>query len=97
MEPTEFAVGSTVMLRSGGPELTVLGTSGDKVHCVFFSEELGEFREAVLPAAALDPQQDARGSDDEDDDEADDEAYESGSEDDEDDDSASRAKRKKAA
>ncbi|MFM9976074.1 MAG: DUF2158 domain-containing protein [Beijerinckiaceae bacterium] len=48
-----FEIGATVALRSGGPGLTVLGQAGDRVHCVFFSDELGEFRETMLPVAAL--------------------------------------------
>jgi uncharacterized protein YodC (DUF2158 family) len=50
---TAFEIGATVALRSGGPGLTVLGQAGDRVHCVFFSDELGEFRETMLPVAAL--------------------------------------------
>jgi uncharacterized protein YodC (DUF2158 family) len=48
-----FEVGATVQLRSGGPALTVLGQAGDRVHCVFFSDEIGEFRETMLPGIAL--------------------------------------------
>jgi uncharacterized protein YodC (DUF2158 family) len=48
-----FAVGDVVELKSGGPALTVLGQIGDRVHCVFFSDEIGEFREAILPVVAL--------------------------------------------
>jgi len=50
---TTFEPGSTVVLRSGGPGLTVLGRMGDRVQCVFFSEEIGDFRETSLPAIAL--------------------------------------------
>jgi uncharacterized protein YodC (DUF2158 family) len=48
-----FEIGATVQLRSGGPALTVLGQAGDRVHCVFFSDEIGEFRETMLPEIAL--------------------------------------------
>lgn len=48
-----FEPGSVVMLKSGGPGLTVLGQAGDRVHCVFFSDEIGEFRETSLPLIAL--------------------------------------------
>ncbi|MGL4635643.1 MAG: YodC family protein [Beijerinckiaceae bacterium] len=48
-----FEVGSTVQLKSGGPALTVLGQAGDRVHCVFFSDEIGEFRETNLHEIAL--------------------------------------------
>ena len=42
-----------VEVKSGGPALTVLSVDGDHVNCLFFSEELGEFKEAVIPAFAL--------------------------------------------
>jgi uncharacterized protein YodC (DUF2158 family) len=65
-----FAIGSTVALKSGGPGLTVLGQAGDRVHCVFFSDELGEFRETMLPVAALALAEfDEEGDEDEDQDE----------------------------
>jgi uncharacterized protein YodC (DUF2158 family) len=48
-----FEIGATAQLRSGGSALTVLGQAGDRVHCVFFSDEIGEFREAMLPEVAL--------------------------------------------
>ncbi len=48
-----FEIGAVVALKSGGPGLTVLGQAGDRVHCVFFSDELGEFRETMLPLVAL--------------------------------------------
>jgi len=80
-----FEPGSIVMLKSGGPGLTVLGSTGDRVQCVFFSEEIGEFRETSLPMLALteaveDDENVAASEDDENEDE--DEAAES-SEDDE--------------
>jgi len=48
-----FTPGETVAVKSGGPALTVLSVEGDHVKCLFFSEELGEFKETVLPAFAL--------------------------------------------
>jgi uncharacterized protein YodC (DUF2158 family) len=48
-----FSQGMIVSVKSGGPALTVLSVDGDQIKCLFFSEELGEFREAVLPAYAL--------------------------------------------
>ncbi len=48
-----FSQGDTVNVKSGGPALTVLSVSGDHVTCLFFSEELGEFKEAVIPSFAL--------------------------------------------
>jgi uncharacterized protein YodC (DUF2158 family) len=65
-----FEIGATVALKSGGPGLTVLGQAGDHVHCVFFSDELGEFKETMLPVVALMP---AEMGDDEDHEDADDE------------------------
>jgi uncharacterized protein YodC (DUF2158 family) len=46
--------GDIVQLKSGGPALTVIGVEGDGVHCLFFSDEIGDFREATIPAFALD-------------------------------------------
>jgi uncharacterized protein YodC (DUF2158 family) len=48
-----FEIGATVQLKSGGPALTVLGQAGDRVHCVFFSDEIGEFRETMLHEVSL--------------------------------------------
>jgi uncharacterized protein YodC (DUF2158 family) len=48
-----FEPGETVAVKSGGPTLTVLSVEGEKVRCLFFSEELGEFKETLLPAFAL--------------------------------------------
>ena len=48
-----FTKGDTVNVKSGGPALTVLSMNGDHVTCLFFSEELGEFKEAVIPTFAL--------------------------------------------
>ncbi len=48
-----FSQGDTVNVKSGGPALTVLSVSGDHVTCLFFSEELGEFKQAVIPSFAL--------------------------------------------
>jgi len=45
--------GDIVPLKSGGPALTVLGVEGDQVRCLFFSDEIGDFREATIPAFAL--------------------------------------------
>lgn len=46
--------GDIVQLKSGGPALTVIGVEGDGVRCLFFSDEIGDFREATIPAFALD-------------------------------------------
>lgn len=47
--------GDIVQLKSGGPALTVVGEDGDNIRVLFFSDENGEFREASLPAFALEP------------------------------------------
>jgi len=47
--------GDIVQLKSGGPALTVLREDGDNVRVLFFADEVGEFREASLPAFALEP------------------------------------------
>ena len=46
--------GDIVQLKSGGPALTVIGVENDQVRCLFFSDEIGDFREATIPAFALD-------------------------------------------
>jgi uncharacterized protein YodC (DUF2158 family) len=84
-----FAQGDTVNVKSGGPALTVLSVDGDHVKCLFFSEELGEFRETVIPAFALEAfDEDGEDADEEEVAAADDEDNEDGddSEDDEDED-----------
>lgn len=50
----KFAVGDIVQLKSGGPLLTV-GSLEDKgvVHCVYYSEDVGEFRAHDFPAGVL--------------------------------------------
>jgi uncharacterized protein YodC (DUF2158 family) len=73
-----FEPGETVAVKSGGPALTVLSVEGEKVRCLFFSEELGEFKETVLPAFALEGF-----LDEEDEDEAEEEKDTESSEDDE--------------
>lgn len=58
-----FSQGDTVNVKSGGPALTVLSVAGDHVTCLFFSEELGEFKEAVIPSFALEAFDEDEGSD----------------------------------
>jgi uncharacterized protein YodC (DUF2158 family) len=79
--------GDTVIVKSGGPALTVLSVDGDHVKCLFFSEELGEFKEAVIPAFALETYDDEEEDEDDASSEGEDEEGEDGdSEDDEDED-----------
>lgn len=40
----EFAPGDVVELKSGGPLLTVVSASAEKVSCIWFEETHGEFR-----------------------------------------------------
>ena len=51
---TPMQPGDVVQLKSGGPALTVIGVEGEGVRCLFFSDEIGDFREATIPAFALD-------------------------------------------
>lgn len=60
-----FSQGDTVNVKSGGPALTVLSVDGDHVKCLFFSEELGEFKEAVIPSFALEAFDEEGGDEDE--------------------------------
>lgn len=48
-----FSEGDIVNVKSGGPALTVISVLGEHITCLYFSEELGEFKEAVIPAFAL--------------------------------------------
>jgi uncharacterized protein YodC (DUF2158 family) len=60
-----FSQGDTVNVKSGGPALTVLSVDGDHVKCLFFSEELGEFKETVIPSFALEAFDEEEGEEDE--------------------------------
>ncbi|ALK10254.1 YodC family protein [Blastochloris viridis] len=40
----KFEVGDIVQLKSGGPLLTVSTVDKNAIHCVYFSDEAGEFR-----------------------------------------------------
>jgi uncharacterized protein YodC (DUF2158 family) len=53
-----FGKGDIVALKSGGPALTVLSVDGEMLTCMFFSEELGEFKVTMLPAFAVDSYED---------------------------------------
>lgn len=58
-----FSQGDIVNVKSGGPALTVLSVDGDHVKCLFFSEELGEFKETVIPSFALETYEEDEGED----------------------------------
>ncbi len=48
-----FSKGEIVALKSGGPALTVVSVDGEAVTCLFFSDEIGEFKLTLIPAFAL--------------------------------------------
>ena len=51
---------------SGGPALTVLSIANEQVTFLFYSEELGEFKQAVIPTFALEAYDDEAGDEDDD-------------------------------
>jgi uncharacterized protein YodC (DUF2158 family) len=66
-----FNKGDVVNVKSGGPALTVLSVADEAVTCLFFSEELGEFKETTIPAFALETYDEAAESDHDEDEETD--------------------------
>jgi uncharacterized protein YodC (DUF2158 family) len=48
-----YVAGTVIALKSGGPAVTVLSRDGDMVKGIFFSDEIGEFREVSLPVIAI--------------------------------------------
>ena len=63
-----FAAGNIVVLKSGGPAMTVIATSGENVECLWMSD-IGELSRDTIPAIALEIVE----VDDEDEDEEEDE------------------------
>ena len=59
-----FAQGDIVNVKSGGPALTVLSIANEQATCLFYSEELGEFKQAVIPTFALEAYDDEGGDED---------------------------------
>ena len=49
-----FQPGTIVMLKSGGPAMTVAAADKDGVRCVWHAETTGQIHEFTLPAACLD-------------------------------------------
>lgn len=49
-----FPAGSIVVLKSGGPAMTVVASSEGEVECVWMNE-VGELSRDTIPAIALDP------------------------------------------
>lgn len=48
-----FTIGDVVMLKSGGPMMTVKTVEGEEMVCVFFAEETEQFREERFPHLLL--------------------------------------------
>ena len=48
-----FEAGSIVQVKSGGPAMTVTGSGGEGVHCLWYAESSDEIRTAVIPAICL--------------------------------------------
>lgn len=48
-----FTIGDVVMLKSGGPMMTVKQIEGEEMVCVFFAEETEQFREERFPHLLL--------------------------------------------
>lgn len=53
-DPAALAVGDLVVLRSGGPVLTIANVAGAHAHCIWFSAE-DVLQRAEIPLACLDP------------------------------------------
>ena len=49
--PNKYKLGQLVRFRSGGPEMTVIGTDGNDTYVGWFTE--GEYRETVIHQYAL--------------------------------------------
>lgn len=77
----KFSKGDVVIVKSGGPALTVVDVDDDEVKCLYFAEELGEFKKTTLPAFVLESYEEDEEKDEEDEEE--DEPMESESEEDE--------------
>lgn len=78
MPETEFEPGDVVMLRSGGPAMTVVEVSDALVSCLWIAEPDEQIRSAQIPAVALamierdeDIEEDDEDEDDEDEEEDD--------------------------
>ena len=64
--------GDVVLLKSGGPSMTVVSVDEDEIGCVWTGDDGEPFRE-TFPPIALDPAESDREKDDDEDDEDDDE------------------------
>jgi len=80
-----FEPGDVVMLKSGGPSMTVVSAAEDDITCLWFGDEGDLFREAI-PAIALESVFSAIGDDEEEEDEDNEDEDAEDKDDDEDDD-----------
>ena len=80
-----FEPGDVVMLKSGGPSMTVVSAAEDEITCLWFGDEGDLFREAI-PAIALESVFSAIGDDEEEEDEENEDEDAEDKDDDEDDD-----------
>ncbi len=53
MADTSFEIGSVVMLKSGGPSLTVTKVEKAGITVMWYAEKSEEFKTALLPASVL--------------------------------------------
>lgn len=63
-----FPAGSIVVLKSGGPAMTVVAANAEGVECIWMSD-VGELSRDVIPAIALEAVEVGDDEDDEEDDE----------------------------
>lgn len=61
----KFSKGDVVIVKSGGPALTVVDVDDDEVKCLYFAEELGEFKKTTLPAFVLESYEEEEEEEDE--------------------------------
>ena len=48
-----FEAGTLVQVKSGGPAMTVTGSSPEGVHCLWYGEATDDIKTAVVPAICL--------------------------------------------
>jgi uncharacterized protein YodC (DUF2158 family) len=49
----DFEPGQLVMLKSGGPPVTIVSIDGDSVRCMWFAHADDRLQEATIPAICL--------------------------------------------
>lgn len=66
-----YSAGNIVVLKSGGPAMTVVSAKGDEVECIWMTD-VGELARETIPAIALEEVElDEEGDEDEEDEEDD--------------------------